>query len=513
MRRPLLLGLVAGLLLTVGLPPFGWWPLALLGLGILATTVERLPWRRRALVGLATGIGFLAPGLWWMTEFSLPGWALAMLLEAAIVTAAIALVPPGRRQFVGLPAVLVLADIFRSHWPFGGVPIALVAETQIGGPLLEAARIGGGLLVTALAGVAGAALAALAARRWRRGLAGVALVAVVATAGVVAPDGAPEGELRAAVVQAGGDRGTRAVDTPEGEVFEAHLEATELVPDGVDLILWPEDVVDIEGDVLATQEGDALAAVAAMHEATLVAGIVSGAGDEFRNEVRAWGADGRGGDVYEKNQRVPFGEYIPFRSLVERLADVSAVPRDMAVGEGPGLLETEAGDFGVVISYEVFFARRARDAMAAGGELLLVPTNASSYSTTQMPALELAAARMRAIETGREVLQAAPTGFSAVVDHRGNVVEHTDLGRRQVLDATVHRRSGDTIYTRLGNGPFVLAALLALAGAWLLTRRDEPLSAPRFDRKRFRRRERATAALPRSTHNSAIWLNVRSHPS
>ena len=487
MRRPLLLGLVAGLLLTLGLPPFGWWPLALLGVGLLSFTLQGLPWRRRALVGLATGIGFLAPGLWWMTEFSLPGWALAMLLEAAIVTAAVALVPPGRRQLLGLPAVLVLADIFRSHWPFGGVPIALVAETQIGGPLLEAARIGGGLLVTALVGIAGASLAALAARRWRRALGGVALVLVVAGFGVIAPDGRATGELRAAVVQAGGDRGTRAIDTPEGQVFEAHLEATDLVPEGVDLILWPEDVVDVEGDVLATREGDALGAVAALHEATLVAGVVSGDGDAFRNVARAWRPDGRPGDVYEKNQRVPFGEYIPFRSLVESLADVSAVPRDMAVGEGPGILATEAGDLGVVISYEVFFARRARDAMAAGGEVLLVPTNATSYSTTQMPALELGAARMRAIETGRDVLQAAPTGFSAVVDHRGEVLQRTDLGRRQVLDATVERRTGDTIYTRLGNGPFVLAALVALAAAWALTRRDDPLSAPRFDRKRFSR--------------------------
>src|SRR5204863_1521411 len=113
------------------------------------------------------------------------------------------------------------------------------------------------------------------------------------------------------------------------------------------------------------------------------------------------------------------------------------------------------GDLGVVISFVVFYARRARDAMVAGGEVLLVPTNATSYSSTQMPALELAAARMRAVETGRDVLQAAPTGFSGVVDHRGNVVARSDLGLQEVITETVERRSGDTIYTRLGDGPFV----------------------------------------------------------
>lgn len=487
MRRPALLALLAGLLLTLGLPPFGWWPLALLGTGLVVRLVDGRPWKQRAALGLAAGIGFLAPGLWWMTEFSLPGWALAMLLEAAMVTAAVTLVPPGRWRIVGVPAALVLVDVARGHWPFGGVPISLVAETQIGGPLLEAARIGGALLVTALVGLVGVALASLSRARWRTAVVALLPVVALSSLGVVAPDGTRAGSFRAAIVQAGGDRGTRAINTPDGQVFEHHLEATELVPDGVDLILWPEDVVDVEGDVLATPEGDELSRVAALHQATLVAGVVSGDGDRFRNVARAWGPDGRAGDVYEKNHRVPFGEYIPFRSLVEKLADVSAVPRDAAVGDGPGLLRTPTGDLGVVISFEVFFARRARDAMAAGGEVLLVPTNATSYSTTQMPALEIGAARMRAIETGRDVLQAAPTGFSAVIDRRGKVVQQSDLGARQVLTADVERRTGDTIYTRLGDGPFVVGAALALVVAWLLTRRDEPASSPRFDRRRFSR--------------------------
>jgi apolipoprotein N-acyltransferase len=479
-RRPAPLALAAGLLLTLGLPPFGIWPLALLGSGLLATILRwPLSTRHRALVGLLFGIGFLAPGLWWMTEFSLPGWALAMLLEAGMVTLAVVLVPPGRWQLVGFPAALVLADLMRSYWPFGGVPIALVGESQIGGPLLEAARIGGGLLVTALVGMTGVALALLARRQLGRALVAGLLVVVVAVAGTVAPDGVRRSTLRAAVVQGGGERGTRAIDTSEDAVFEAHLAATDLVPPGVDLILWPEDVVDVEGDVLKTPEGDRLAAVAALHNATLVAGVVEGNDKNFLNIARAWEPDGRIGPVYEKNHRVPFGEYIPFRSLIEKVADVSAVPRDAHVGHGPGVLPTSAGRLGVVISYEVFFARRARDAIAHGGQVLLVPTNASSYSSTQMPALELGAARMRAIETGRDVLQAAPTGFSAVIDQRGTVQQRTNLGDREVLTATIERRTGTTLYTRFGDGPFVLLTLLALVVAWGFTlrqsRRADPL--------------------------------------
>lgn len=490
MRRPAPLGLVAGILLTLGLPPFGWWPLALGGAGILAIVLRRAGTTgQRALVGLAFGIGFLAPGLWWMTEFSLPGWALAMLLESAMLTVAVLLVPPGRWQLLGLPAALVLGDAVRSHWPFGGVPIATIGETQIGGPLLEAARLGGGLLIAAVVGIAGVGIAALAARRWALGAVTAVLVVAACVGGAVAPDGVQRRPLRASVVQGGGDRGTRAIYTSESAVFDAHVLATRKVPAGVDLILWPEDVVDVEGDVLKTPEGDRLAAIAAMHEATLVAGVVQGNGDNFLNIARAWEPDGRIGAVYEKNHRVPFGEYIPFRSLVDKVADLSAVPRDAHVGHGPGILDTRAGPLGVVISYEVFFARRARAAMAAGGEVLLVPTNASSYSSTQMPALELGAARMRAVETGRDVLQAAPTGFSAVVDRRGAVHERTNLGDREVLTATVHRRTGATVYTRLGDGPFVYLALLALVVGWGFTirasRRADPL------RRLLRRRGRA----------------------
>jgi apolipoprotein N-acyltransferase len=88
-----------------------------------------------------------------------------------------------------------------------------------------------------------------------------------------------------------------------------------------------------------------------------------------------------------------------------------------------------------------------------------------------MPALEVGAARLRAIETGRDVVQAAPTGFSALVTSSGTVTAQSDLGARQVLHGTVDRRAGTTIYTRLGDGPFVVGAALVLATSMLLRRR------------------------------------------
>jgi apolipoprotein N-acyltransferase len=120
----------------------------------------------------------------------------------------------------------------------------------------------------------------------------------------------------------------------------------------------------------------------------------------------------------------------------------------------------------VAVSYEVFFSGRARAAAQAGGRLLLVPTNASSFRTSQVPGQELAAARLRAIETGRSTVQAAPTGYSAVVDHAGNVVTRTPLGSRAVLNDRAVVRTGSTPATTLGTWPWVL-----LAAAFVLAAR------------------------------------------
>jgi apolipoprotein N-acyltransferase len=146
------------------------------------------------------------------------------------------------------------------------------------------------------------------------------------------------------------------------------------------------------------------------------------------------------------------------------------VPLDGIPGPGPGVLHTTAGPLAVLISYEVFFDHLARDAVRAGGQVLVVPTNTASYRGSQVPTQELAATRMRAWETGRWALQVTPTGYTAVVGPRGQVVQRTGLGERGVLMATVARENGRTVYVALGDTPWVIGAGLLLGLAWILTR-------------------------------------------
>ena len=215
--------------------------------------------------------------------------------------------------------------------------------------------------------------------------------------------------------------------------------------------------------------------------ATLAVGVTETvSATAFRNEIVAFGPDGHVVARFEKVHRVPFGEYVPDRAFFSHLANLSAVPLDAIAGHGDGVLRTPAGPLGTMVSYEVFFAARGRIATRAGAHLLIVPTNTASYATVQVPAQEIAASRLQAIAEGRDLVQASPTGYSALIDHRGRVLARTSLGLRQVLVGDVDLRTGLTIYERFGDLPFLLASGLLLIGGWLATllspRRDEVAS-------------------------------------
>jgi apolipoprotein N-acyltransferase len=201
----------------------------------------------------------------------------------------------------------------------------------------------------------------------------------------------------------------------------------------------------------------------------------------FRNEIVAYSPSGAIASVFEKVHRVPFGEYVPWRSFFSHFVNLQAIPRDAIVGHGSGLMTTSAGPLAVLVSYEVFFPDRGRSGVRAGGELLVVPTNTSSYASEQAPAQEIAAARLQAVEEGRDLLQVAPTGYSAVIDNHGRVLEQSPLSVSAVLFATVPLRDGSTLYTRLGDTPALVLAAAAVAAGWaelVFRRRRKAASEP-----------------------------------
>jgi apolipoprotein N-acyltransferase len=473
----------AGVLLALSLPPWGWWPLGLTGAALLYWRLAGLSLRTRLWSGWLAGLGCDAIGLAWARAFNWYGALVLVLVEALSFAVAAAATPPRRGRAPAFVGASTLAEALRMTWPFGGLPLGGVFLGQARGPLVELARLGGPLLITAgvwAGGVALATLAAWLAARLRAavgpGLVGTtaivgALVALT-LAGAVAPDGGPAvRSLRVALVQGGGPRGLDKEQVSSSSVLAAQVEATSAVASAHPsprLVLWPEDVVALSRTLAGSPQAALLSRLAVRLRTTLLAGITEPASPTtFRNEIVAWGPSGRIVGVFEKVHRVPFGEYVPFRSFFSHFADLSGVPVDAVPGHGTGLMRTPAGPLGLLVSFEIFYAGRSHESVRAGAELLAVPTNTSSYSTSQVPAQEIAAAVVQAVETGRDLVQAAPTGFTTVVTQRGVVVARSTLGRRQVLFATVALRRGLTPYDHWGDLPVLVLAALALAAGWL----------------------------------------------
>jgi apolipoprotein N-acyltransferase len=195
--------------------------------------------------------------------------------------------------------------------------------------------------------------------------------------------------------------------------------------------------------------------------------------EHFKNAQIVVLPDGSLGGRYDKVRIVPFGEWLPLRSIIElvpgqRTDDVS---RDAIAGDGPAVLNTPQGPVAVAISWEIFFGGRVRDGVGHGGQVVVNPTNGSSYTGTILQTQQIASSRLRALESGRWVVQAAPTGFSAFVTPDGTVLDRSRISETAVQTHTVERREGDTWYGRIGDKPVVAIALVVLAGAMLLARR------------------------------------------
>ena len=490
-RRPwrraarIALPLAGGALVGLSLPPIGSWPLGIIGAGAVVAALEHRSWRGRLGAGVLAGLGQFSIGLAWAIQFNKAGYVALVIVETLMIAIAAVLVPPrGPLRIPAAAAALTLAEWFRDSWPFGGLPLGSAALGQVGGPLQFTARLGGPLLVVFAMVLAGGAVAELARAAFKRArpvpAATWSLIAVAALAGagsVAAPASLTHGRnatVSFALVQGGGKRGLTALQVPPSQVFDAAVRETAKVTGHPAVILWPEDVV-ATGTVPfpRSPQRAVISAIARSRHATMIVGVTEDVGaTRFRNEVVAISPTGAIEASFEKVHRVPFGEYVPDRSFFEHFANLSAVPRDAIPGHGSGMISTGQGRYAILVSYEVFFADRGRSGVRAGGSIILVPTNTSSYKNDQAPSQEIAASRLQALEEDRYVLQCAPTGYSAVVNPSGVVLEKTALARPAVIETTVPHLSGTTPYADAGELPTLIACLALLTLAWILGRRQ-----------------------------------------
>jgi apolipoprotein N-acyltransferase len=441
------------------------------------------------------------PAMAWMWFLTAPGYLIAGALFAGYHAVAAAFAPHGAWGPIGRPASHALAEAIRFSVPFGGVPLASLGISQAGGPLLGLARVGGVMLLTWVVfqlGVVLAGAATLAAdtarsseRTWRHALSterhaavATATIVVALIVAAVAPQGDDSGELTIAAVQGGGPQGTRALDVPSSVVTERHLEATRTIKPGddLDLVVWPENGIDVDNEPFTESPEYALVVAEAQRLGVpLSVGVTIDSeysayprDDSFVNAQVIVLPDGRVTSWYEKVQIVPFGEYVPFRGALEALgAPLDNVASDATRGRDPAVLHVDHDDIdaklGVMISWEVFFGHRGRAGDDA--QILLNPTNGASYTWTILQTQQIASSKLRAVETGRWVVQVSPTGFSAFISPDGDVIDRTGVSEQRVITANVALRDGATWYSTLGDWPWWIGLLVVLAVSGPMQRR------------------------------------------
>jgi apolipoprotein N-acyltransferase len=500
----LLAAVLAGLALLISFPPYGQWWAAPVGVAVLGFTVRGR--RRRAGFGLGflAGLVFFAPLLRWTNlHTGLVPWLLLSLFEAlflGLMGAATAYLTPVLERWAWSVGPLTGAlwtgqEALRDRLPFGGFPWGRLAFSQGGSPLLRLAALGGAPFLTFAVGCCGG-LILLIGRRLRadvnsaaRGAAGPAAVLAVIFAGAwLVPLDRPAGDtVTVAIVQGNVPRLGLDFNAQRRAVLDNHVSATLRLATQVaqhtakhpDLVIWPENSSDID----PTRNPDAAdvinEAAQAIKAPILVGAVIDPNDGTIENTALVWQPSGEITGRYVKRHPVPFGEYIPLRSIARKVSKDVDLVGTMRAGKAPGVLKVGPATVGDVICFEVAYDGIVRDTVDGGAQLLSVQTNNATFNAAEA-AQQLAMVRERAVESGRDALMASTVGISAFVDASGHVDGATTFDTQAVVVRELHLSSDRTLAVRLGSLPewvIATATIVALAGAAWLRRRPRPRAA------------------------------------
>ena len=491
-RHPKSFALLAGIVSATGFAPLALWPATLGALAILLALIARAPdWKRAALIGWLFGVGHFAFGNGWIaTAFTyqaeMPAWLgwIAVVLLALYLAVYPALAALGARLIVrdarGWPLVLAFAGLWTltewlRSWVFTGFvwnPLAMVALGPFNRPglALLAPWLGTYALSAVVVLLAGCWWLAAWARSTRTKAAlFVAPVAALVLPQLYAPPSEP-GRLPFTLVQP---------NVPQDELtdpskFEGQFRRTAELslarkPGQRRLVLWPESGVPdylrpgypqifyedtFAGDPkLARQRiGRVIGPGSLLLTGAVDLVMQDGRVTAADNAVTALDSDGRIRSGYVKAHLVPYGEYLPMRSLLEPigLSRLVAGTLDFRSGPGPRTLDVQPwARIGVQVCYEIIFSGQVVE-RGNRPDFLFNPSNDGWFGRFGPPQ-HFAQARMRAIEEGLPVLRATTTGISGVIDARGVVRAHLPQHRAARLDGTVPRARPETLFARAGN--------------------------------------------------------------
>lgn len=487
----LVLAGVGGYLTRLAFPDPGWWPLAFVGMAALYVALRRDGAWWNALVGLVWGLAFFPALITWADDAvgAVPWLALSVTEALAVALFGAAWTWARRGQAVWRSAgwqaatftiLWVAIEELRSAAPFGGFPWGRLAFSQADSTTAALASWGGTPLVSAVVCVVGVLLGRAAVSIGRlhvvgaAGALGFAVAALLVGLLVPLPTQAEAGRLAVGAVQ--GNVPGEGLDAfgERTQVLNNHVEGTYALLDTVepgelDLVLWPENGTDVDPQVDGSA-GAAIDGAAQAVDAPILVGTVQYPPSGGRYNTAVLWEPGQGPVAsYSKQHPAPFAEYIPLRSFFRTFSSaVDLVTRDMIAGDEVGLIPLQSErlgrevGIGDVICFEVAYDGLVRDAVRAGGEVLVVQTNNASFGMSDEAVQQLAMSRMRAVEHGRATVQISTVGVSAVIMANGAVAQQTELFTAEQMVDDLPLRTTLTLATRLGSWPAWIVDALAV---------------------------------------------------
>ena len=440
----------------------------------------------RWLYGYWFGVGLFGAGVPWVyvSMYYFGGVILPVAIALTILFALFlslypALAAWSTRYFQGLsrywlllgvfPAIWVLVEWVKG-WMFTGFPWLNLGYSQIDAPLKGYAPILGVYGVSWLVALsAGMLLLSILDRRRRnlqRLLPVLAALWITGAALEYVPWTAPVGEpLRVTLVQGNVGQDVKWLPEQRQPTIERYLSMTERNWDS-DIVLWPETAMPF----YYHQGSEFLKALAAKARATnteMLLGLPvyeQATGRYFNSMVRL----GNGAPAfYHKRHLVPFGEYIPLKSVLGGLVDFMNIPMsDFSSSKAPPHNLMLAGvPMAIGICYEDVFGEELIDYLPEAG-VLVNASNDAWFGRSVAPHQHLQIARMRSLEVARPMLRVTNTGVTALIDFRGKVTRALAQFETAFLTGNVQARTGSTPYVIWGNYPVVIIALGVLFAAY-----------------------------------------------
>ena len=491
--RNLSLAVVAGALMTLAFPGWEAWILAWVALAPLIAAVVR---ERSGLRSF--GLGWLAGTIFFYGSCSFiayppihyGGFPVALAYGLAVIPCAvsgaffglfglitnIAFRRLGPYTVLAAPLTWVACEYLR--FGFTGVGWNLLGYSLSFQPMLtQAAALGGVYLVSALVATTSTTLAfVLVAPSRRAATTAMAITLVILVANVcfglwaLRDKQTETGVLNVLAVQPniavlGPDADYQTFELAKEEALErlSGMSMEEGLAPGT-LIVWPEIPVGIDYETDASAQQFATEAASFSSSSVLLNGLGAGSDSSTTNSALLVGRDGSTLGQYDKVRLMPFGEYVPMRSVIPFLDQVPALAGEFTPGESVHLLNAEGTPIAVSICFESAFPELAREASLQGAAGLVNLTNDAWFGPTAEPRQHLAHAVMRSVETRLPQVRVTNSGYSAWIDARGRIADVTPAFEQSTRRWMLPRTSepGVTLYTRFGDWFPILSLMVAL---------------------------------------------------